>query len=366
MELSNIIEFALTQNASDIHLSSNAYPIVRVNGVLKKVGTDIFEQVKISEILDAILPNHLKTAFTTQMEVDFAYSYSQKARFRVNAFQTIVGPCISMRLIPIHVKTFHELGTPKVIESLASLEKGLVLVTGPTGSGKSTTLAAMIDYINQNYFKHIITIEDPIEFVHTSAKSLVHQREVGANTESFAKALKSALREDPEIILVGEMRDLESIRLAITAAETGHLVFATLHTNSAAQTINRIVDVFPAGDKELVRIMLSTSLEGVISQRLLPKADNKGRVAAYEIMIATNAIKNLIKENKIAQIQSMIQVSSKDGMIFMQDYINTLIERGVVLETESLQVIRSAEESIKSLGTANATKPNSRDSDSEF
>lgn len=365
MELGTLIEFALAQSASDIHISSGSHPIVRIHGALRKIGADILDRSKVSEILANIMPDDIKRLFEEEKEVDFAYSYNNKARFRVNAFQSITGSCAAFRLIPVEIKSMRALGLPLVIESLVSLEKGLILVTGPTGSGKSTTLAAMIGYINENYSKHIITIEDPIEFVHTSMKSLIHQREVGANTESFARALKSALREDPDIILVGELRDLESIRLAITAAETGHLVLATLHTSSAAQTINRIVDVFSAEDKELVRVMLGSSLEGVISQRLLPRSDNKGRVAAYEIMIATKAVKNLIRENKIAQIQSLIQVGSKDGMILMSDYITSLVEKGLVFESESLQTVRSAEEAVKSQGGLAKQTEVSRE-DSEF
>ncbi len=365
VELNSLIEFALAQNASDIHLSAGSQPAVRVNGVLRRIGVDILTKEQMDKILQSIMPDYIRESYERDKEVDFSYAYSNKVRFRVNAFQTIVGSCAAFRLIPIEIRSMRNLGLPLVIESLTSLEKGLVLVTGPTGSGKSTTLAAMIQHINENYSKHIITIEDPIEFVYHSNKSLIHQREVGGNTESFARALKSALREDPDIILVGELRDLESIRLAITAAETGHLVLATLHTSSAAQTINRIVDVFPSHDKELVRIMLGSSLEGVISQRLLPRSDNKGRIAAYEIMVATKAVKNLIRENKIAQIQSLIQVGQKDGMILMSDYINGLIEKGLVFEGESLQTVRSAEEAVKSQG-ALANKTEMRSEDTEF
>lgn len=337
-----LAEYAATQGASDIHIASNLPPMVRIDGDMKAIRSAIMTRDDINNIFINIMDDVHKTTYTQDLEVDFSASASNGMRFRINAFNTINGPAATMRMIPARVKTLQDLKSPEILLSFASLPKGLVLVTGPTGSGKSTTLAAMIDYINHNYHKHIITIEDPIEFVHKSEKCLINQREVGAHTKSFAKALRSALREDPDIILLGELRDLESISLALTAAETGHLVFGTLHTSSAAQTINRIIDVFPGEDKEMIRTMLSTSLEGVIAQRLIPKADGHGRVAAFEIMIANAAVKNLIRENKIPQIQSLIQVGSKDGMILMQDYIHNLVLRGLIREEQGENITRTA------------------------
>lgn len=342
-------EYAVTQGASDIHISTNLPPMVRIDGDMKAMKSAPMTLEDINNVLDHIMDPVHKEAFKNDLEADFSVSAANGVRFRVNAFNTLNGPASTMRMIPARVKTLEELKVPEILFNLSSLPKGLVLVTGPTGSGKSTTLAAMIDYINHNYHKHIITIEDPIEFVHHSDKCLINQREVGTNTKTFAKALRSALREDPDIILLGELRDLESISLALTAAETGHLVFGTLHTSSAAQTINRIIDVFPGEDKDMIRTMLSTSLEGVIAQRLLPKADSHGRVAAFEVMIANSAVKNLIRENKIPQIQSLIQVGSKDGMILMSDYVNNLVLRGLVREDQAESLIRTAKSSANSM-----------------
>ncbi len=339
-----LADHASNAGASDIHLSADMPPIIRVDGELREVRVGTLTKDDVAQMLDSIMTEQQRTIFKERLEHDFSYDVNDKLRFRVNVYNASTGPAASFRLIPYGVKSLAELQAPAVLRSFAALNKGLILVTGPTGSGKSTTLAALIDHINKSQSKHIITIEDPIEFIHKSDKCLINQREVGAQTQSFANALRSALREDPDIILVGELRDLESIRLALTAAETGHLVFATLHTSSAAQTINRIIDVFPGDDKDLVRTMLSTSLEGVVAQRLIPKANGKGRVAAFEIMVATSAIKNLIRENKIPQIHSLIQVGSKEGMVVMSDYIQNLILQGVISPEEGLSTTRSAAE----------------------
>jgi twitching motility protein PilT len=279
----------------------------------------------------SIMTDQQRSEYERDLEIDFAISFGNNLRFRVNAFNSLNGPAAVLRSIPNQVNTLDELGAPEILKKLCELHKGLVLVTGPTGSGKSTTLAAMINQININDSKHIITIEDPVEFIHTSKKSLINQREVGRNTRSFAKALRSALREDPDVILVGELRDMETIHLAITAAETGHLVLATLHTSSAPKTIDRIIDVFPAGDKEMVRSMLSISLEAVITQTLLKNKDG-GRVAAHEIMLGTPAVRNLIREARISQLHSLIQMGSKFGMVTMKDCIIGLLNQNIITE----------------------------------
>lgn len=287
-----------------------------------------------------IMTDQQRSEFERDWEIDFAISFGDNMRFRVNAFNNISGPAAVMRTIPTEILSLTQLGTPPVFAELCELHKGLILVTGPTGSGKSTTLAAMIDHINQTYSKHILTIEDPVEFVHQSKKSLINQREVGRDTSSFARALKSSLREDPDIILVGELRDLETIQLALTAAETGHLVMGTLHTNSAPETIDRVIDVFPAQDKEMVRSMLSVALQAVITQTLLKKREG-GRVAAHEIMIATPAIRNLIRENKIPQLYSSIQMGAKLGMKTMKESIFQLLNEGVIVEQTARMALSS-------------------------
>jgi twitching motility protein PilT len=276
-----------------------------------------------------------RAEYEKNMELDFAIALGEKARFRVNGFTTRLGSSAVFRTIPTEVPTVQQLDLPPVIRRFAELEKGIILVTGPTGSGKSTTLAALINHINLHEPRHILTIEDPVEFFHTSKKSLVNHREVGTDTHSFARALKSALREDPDVILVGEMRDYETISLALTAAETGHLVFATLHASSAAKTIDRLIDVFPTGDKEMVRAMLASSLQGVIAQTLLKKADGSGRVGVYEVLVGTNAVRNLIRENQVPQMYSMMQTGSRYGMITMEDAVAQLLEAGIVDKEEA-------------------------------
>ena len=334
MELAELLNYAKNNIASDLHLSCGHPPIFRINGdlVLLKVPPLTAEQVK--SILNSIMTDKQRSDFEERLELDFAIHFNEK-RYRVNAFNTMKGIACVMRVVPTEVLTLKEMHAPPVIESLTNLNKGLILVTGPTGSGKSTTVAAMIHHINQNYNRHILTIEDPVEFVHKSNKSLINQREIGMHSKSFANALKSSLREDPDVILVGELRDLETIQLAITAAETGHLVIATLHTSSAAQTIDRVIDVFSSDDKDMIRIMLSTSLEAIVSQRLVKKSDGTGRVSAFEILIATPAVRNLIRESKIAQITSLMQINSKHGMCVMKDSIFALMNEGIISQEDA-------------------------------
>ena len=344
MEITQLLATTKQNNASDLHLSPGNPPINRIHGALTRLGSEPLTAEQIRQMVYSIMSEHQRAIFEGSMEVDFAITFSEEARFRVNAFTTRNGPAAVFRSIPSRIPTLEELQPPPVLKKLADLERGIVLVTGPTGSGKSTTLAAMIDHINRNTGRHIITIEDPVEFYHTSKKSLVNHRELGTDTQSFARALKSALREDPDVILVGEMRDHETISLALTAAETGHLVFGTIHSNSAAKTIDRIIDVFPGDDKDMVRAMLSNSLQAVVTQTLLKKADGKGRVAAHEILVGTNAVRNLIRENQIAQIYSMIQVGIKSGMQTMDDAVKALRDAGTITNEEANRVLVKASE----------------------
>lgn len=304
---------------------------MRINGDMVIVNSyPKMEADAVKTMIYSIMTENQRTTYESELEVDFALSFGDNMRFRVNAFNTIDGPAAVFRIIPDQILTLDQIHAPQIFAELTNRSKGLILVTGPTGSGKSTTLAAMIDYINKNTRKHIITIEDPIEFVHESNKSLINQREVGSHTKSFANALRSALREDPDVILVGELRDLETIRLAMTAAETGHIVFATLHTNSAPKTVDRIIDVFPVGEKEMIRSMLSGSLEAIITQTLLKRKDGKGRVAAYEILTGMPAVRNLIREGKIAQMNSIMQINTKHGMMTMKDAIYKLLDENLI------------------------------------
>jgi twitching motility protein PilT len=343
MDITDLLIYTQKNNASDLHLSTGNPPILRVHGEMMPHKSDPLTAEAIKTMLYSIMTEQQRADYERDFELDFAISFGENLRFRVNAFNTFGGPAAALRIIPSRIQTLDELETPQILKHLCQLRKGMILVTGPTGSGKSTTQAAMVNHINTTESRHIITIEDPIEFVHHSQKSLINQREVGKNTKSFARALRSALREDPDVILVGELRDIESIQLALTAAETGHLVLGTLHTNSAAKTIDRIIDVFPAEDKEMVRAMLSVSLEAVITQTLLKRKD-KGRVAAHEIMLGTAAVRNLIREGKIPQLYSMIQMGSKLGMQTMRDSVFDLMNRGVIVEQTARAILLTGTE----------------------
>lgn len=335
MELPDLLAFGVKNQASDLHLSAGLPPMIRVHGDIRQINVPALDHAEVTRLLHSVMTPLQRETFTQQLECDFAISVPQLARFRVNAYHQHRGAAAAMRTIPTQIQTLEQLNSPAIFKEIVAFPRGIVLVTGPTGSGKSTTLAAMIDHINRRDPVHILTIEDPIEFLHTPNKSFISQREVGSNTLSFANALRSALREDPDVVLVGEMRDLETIRLALTAAETGHLVFGTLHTNSAAKTIDRVVDVFPAGEKDMVRAMLSESLRAVISQTLLKTADEHGRVAAFEVMIGTPAIRNLIRENKIAQMYSAIQTGAHFGMQTLDQSLQDLVRRQVVTVAEA-------------------------------
>jgi twitching motility protein PilT len=330
MDISELLAFVVKNKASDLHLSSGLPPMIRVHGDVRRINLPAMEAKDVRGMVYDIMNDGQRKFYEENLECDFSFAIPNLARFRVNAFVQHRGAAAVMRTIPSKIMSLEDLKVPKIFQEIASQPRGLVLMTGPTGSGKSTTLAAMVDYVNENLYGHILTVEDPIEFVHESNKCLINQREIGPHTLSFSNALRSALREDPNVILVGEMRDLETIRLAMTAAETGHLVFATLHTSSAAKTIDRIIDVFPAEEKEMVRAMLSESLRAVISQTLLKTKDGSGRVAAHEIMIGTPAIRNLIRENKVAQMYSAIQTGQAHGMQTLDQNLQELVRRGIV------------------------------------
>lgn len=345
MDLTQLLAFTMQNRASDLHLSAGSPPIIRVSGQMKRVKSDALGSDDIRTMLYSIMAEDQRAEYEKNMELDFAIALGEKARFRVNGFTTRLGAAAVFRTIPTEIPTMEQLDLPPVMRRFAELEKGIILVTGPTGSGKSTTLASMINHINIHHAKHILTIEDPVEFFHTSKKSLINHREVGTDTKSFARALKSSLREDPDVILVGEMRDHETISLALTAAETGHLVFGTLHSNSAAKTIDRIIDVFPSGDKEMVRAMLSSSLQGVVAQTLLRRAEGGGRVGAYEILVGTSAVRNLIRENQIPQMYSMMQTGSRYGMTTMEDAVKSLLEAGIINKDEARRVLLKSTDS---------------------
>ncbi len=329
MDITELLAFSAKQGASDLHLSAGLPPMIRVDGDVRRINLPPLEHQEVHGLIYEIMNDKQRKDFEEFLETDFSFEVPGVARFRVNAFNQNRGAGAVFRTIPSKVLTMEDLGMGQVFKDVSMVPRGLVLVTGPTGSGKSTTLAAMIDYINDNRYDQILTIEDPIEFVHESKKCLVNQREIGRDTHGFNEALRSALREDPDIILVGEMRDLETIRLALTAAETGHLVFGTVHTTSAAKTMDRVIDVFPAEEKDMIRSMLSESLQAVISQTLLKRA-NGGRVAAHEILIGTPAIRNLIRENKVAQMYSAMQTSAAAGMQTLDQCLQELVQKRVI------------------------------------
>lgn len=335
MDITSLLAFGVKNKASDLHLSAGLPPMIRVHGDVRRINVEPLDHKMVHSMVYDIMTDGQRKAYEEDLEVDFSFEIAGLARFRVNAFNQYRGAGAVFRTIPSKILTLEDLNAPKIFADLALKPRGMVLVTGPTGSGKSTTLAAMVDYLNSNEQGHILTVEDPIEFVHQSKKCLVNQREVGAMTKSFSAALRSALREDPDCILVGEMRDLETIRLAMTAAETGHLVFGTLHTSSAAKTIDRVIDVFPAEEKEMVRAMLSESLQAVISQTLCKTKDGNGRVAAHEIMIGTSAIRNLIREAKVAQMYSAIQTGSNVGMQTLDQNLTDLVRRNIISAAEA-------------------------------
>lgn len=337
MDISDLLAFSVKNKASDLHLSAGLPPMIRVHGDVRKINLPSMDHSQVHDMVYDIMNDGQRKVYEETLECDFSFEIPNLARFRVNAFNQNRGAGAVFRTIPSKIMSLEELNCPPIFKDIAQNPRGLVLVTGPTGSGKSTTLAAMVDYVNENEFGHILTVEDPIEFVHQSKKCLINQREVGPHTLSFSNALRSALREDPDVILVGEMRDLETIRLALSAAETGHLVFGTLHTSSAAKTIDRVVDVFPAAEKEMVRSMLSESLRAVISQTLCKTKDESGRVAAHEIMIGTPAIRNLIRENKIAQMYSSIQTGQNVGMQTLDQNLQDLVRRNVISIVEARQ-----------------------------
>lgn len=337
MSISELLGFCVKQNSSDLHLSAGMPPQIRVDGDLRKIDVPDMTHQDVLNILFEIMNDRQRKEYETNYECDFSFEIKNLARFRVNAFTQVRGAGAVFRTIPSAVPSLDSLNMPDIFKEICTYPWGLVLVTGPTGSGKSTTLASMIDYINSREHSHIITIEDPIEFTHNSNKCLINQREVFRHTLSFNAALRSALREDPDIILVGELRDLETIRLALTAAETGHLVFATLHTNSASKAINRIIDVFPGDEKAMVRTLLSESLQSVIAQSLLKKVGG-GRVAGLEIMICNAAIRNLIRENKVAQMYSSIQTGQAQGMQTLDQHLTELVNKNVILKHTAREV----------------------------
>lgn len=330
MDISELLIFAIENHGSDLHVSSGEQPFIRIHGEMRKVELPNLDKEAVHNMIYGILNDQQRKVYEENLELDFSFALGEYGRFRGNVFKQERGDAAVFRAIPNIIPSFEELGLPKVLQDIARLEKGLVLVTGPTGSGKSTTLATMIDLINTEEKGHIITIEDPIEFVHRSKSCLVNQRELGPNTKSFANALRSALREDPDVILVGEMRDLETIQLALTAAETGHLVFGTLHTSGAPSTVTRVIDVFPAGQQNQVRSMLADSVQAIITQALFKRKDGKGRVASFEILLANPAVRNLIREGKIFQILSIMQTSKGMGMQTMEASVQQLLDKNMV------------------------------------
>lgn len=337
MDVSELLAFTVKNGASDLHVSSGEPPMIRIHGDMTRIKMPELAEREVQAMIYDIMNDTQRKLFEEHLELDFSFALGDIARFRVNVFKQNRGMSAAFRVIPSEVFTLEQLKCPQVFSDIAMTPRGICLVTGPTGSGKSTTLAAMVDQRNMNEKGHILTIEDPIEFVHRSKSALISQRELGPHTHSFANALRSALREDPDVILVGELRDLETIRLALTAAETGHMVFGTLHTSSAPKTIDRIIDVFPAAEKDMVRAMLSESLRAVISQTLLKTADGTGRVAAHEIMLGTPAIRNLIRENKVPQMVSVMQTSAREGMQTLDADLQKLVKSRKITNQTALE-----------------------------
>ena len=343
MDIKELLKYTVESGASDLHLGVESIPAIRLNGQIKNLNMPKVNNVMMTKMVNDILNKHQKEKLNEIFEIDFSYHLDDLARFRVNMFKQINGISAAFRTISEKIKSVDELGLPAILNDLAIKDKGLILLTGPTGSGKSTTLAAMVDHINDNKNKHIITIEDPIEYYHQQNRCIVNQRELGQSTLSFSNALRSALREDPDVILVGEMRDLETIQLALTAAETGHLVLSTLHTSSSVKTIDRIIDVFPSGQKEQIRSMLSESLVAVIAQKLIINKKQDSRVPACEIMVANTAVKNLIRENKIYQIPTIIQSGGKEGMQSLDMDLQRLLKTGIINRNQAAEVANTPE-----------------------
>jgi len=352
MDIADLLIQTKERDGSDLHLSAGSRPLMRLHGELTPLEEEELSKDTVHRMIYEVLNDDQRRLFEENRDLDFAIELGEVARFRVNVFNQRNGQGAVFRVIPTRIPTFEELGLPEVVRTLATRENGLVLVTGPTGSGKSTTLAAMIDLVNSRSKKHIITLEDPIEFVHKSKSGLVNQRELGSHTKSFASALRAALREDPDVILVGEMRDLETISLALTAAETGHLVFATLHTKSAPKTIDRVIDAFPPTQQQQIRVQLAEALQGVVSQLLLPTKDKKGRVAALEIMVATVAIRNLVREAKTHQIPSSIQTGMQLGMQSLEQALRNLVIQGRVDRAQAELILQSSMPGVGTMATA--------------
>ncbi len=351
LHIDELLGIVVDRNCSDLHISVNSEPVIREDGALKRLNYTKFDPQDTQRMMYDIISDENINRFETTLELDFSYALPRRARFRVNLYRDRGACAAAFRLIPQKIPTCRDLNLPPLLETLTERPRGLILVTGPTGSGKSTSLAAMINHINITKAVHIITIEDPIEYLHTHKQSVINQREVGSDTRSFANALRASLREDPDVLLVGEMRDMETISLAITAAETGHLVFATLHTNNAAESIDRMIDVFPPGQQEQIRVQLSNNLQAIIAQQLLPRAGASGRVPANEIMLASPAIRNLIREAKTHQIPSMIQTSGNQGMITMDQTLRDLYLKGFITMEQAFERCQNPEELRKMINT---------------
>lgn len=357
LHIDELLHIVVDRNASDLHICHGSEPVIREDGALKRLNFEKFNPQQVQRMMYDIITDENITKFETTLELDFSYQLPRRARFRVNMYREKGSIAGAFRLIPQKIPTVRDLNLPPILETLTEKPRGLILVTGPTGSGKSTSLAAMVNHININKAHHIITIEDPIEYLHVHKQSIINQRELGGDTKSFANALRASLREDPDILLVGEMRDMETISLAITAAETGHLVFATLHTNNAAESVDRMIDVFPPGQQEQIRVQLSNNLVAIISQQLLPRAGAPGRVPANEIMIASPAIRNLIREAKSHQITSMIQTSGNVGMITMDQCLRDLYLKGFIALDEAMTRCQSPDELRKMINSPQPGSP---------